>query len=230
MRIEHWRYSLPLWLRGLLRRRDVERDIDDELRDHIERQIAQNVSAGMTIDEARRAALVALRRRRAHQGREPRRAPTVAHRQSRSAPLRRTIAEPRARLHHRDRRDNRARRWCGQRDVHVRRRGAAPIVAVPRQRSLGRRLARLPGDEHAARAAGAWYVRRVPSAGHVVRVDRRVQRRCGCRHVEQRNARSRARGHGLCVGIDLLDAACAPADRSTCSTTRMRCTARHASS
>ena len=60
MRIEHWRYSIPLWLRGLLRRRDVERELDDELRDHIERQTAANVVAGMPPDEARRAALVAF--------------------------------------------------------------------------------------------------------------------------------------------------------------------------
>src|SRR6185503_3277234 len=60
MRIEHWRYSIPLWLRGLLRRQDVERDLDDELRDHIERQTAANIAAGMPPHEARRAALVAF--------------------------------------------------------------------------------------------------------------------------------------------------------------------------
>jgi len=58
MRIEHWRYRIPHWLRGLFRRRDVERDLDDEIRDHIERQTAANVAAGMSADEARRAALV----------------------------------------------------------------------------------------------------------------------------------------------------------------------------
>ena len=60
MRIEHWRYSVPLWLRGVFRRRDVERDIDDEIRDHIERQTARNVAAGMPFEEARRTALVAF--------------------------------------------------------------------------------------------------------------------------------------------------------------------------
>jgi putative ABC transport system permease protein len=60
VRIEHWRYSIPLWLRGVFRRRDVEREIDDEIRDHIERQTSRNVAAGMPFDEARRAALVAF--------------------------------------------------------------------------------------------------------------------------------------------------------------------------
>ena len=58
MRIEHWRYAVPLWLRGLFRRRDVERDLDEEIRNHIEQQTAANVVAGMPPDEARRAALV----------------------------------------------------------------------------------------------------------------------------------------------------------------------------
>ena len=60
MRIEHWWYSAPQRLRALFRRRDVERDLDDELRDHIERQTAANVARGMNAAAARRAALVAF--------------------------------------------------------------------------------------------------------------------------------------------------------------------------
>ena len=60
MRIEHWWYSVPQRLRALVRRRDVERDLDDELRDHIERQTAANVARGMSAADARRAALVAF--------------------------------------------------------------------------------------------------------------------------------------------------------------------------
>jgi putative ABC transport system permease protein len=60
MRIEHWRYAIPLWLRGVFRRRDVERDVDDEIRDHIDRQTRANIATGMRPDDARRAALVAF--------------------------------------------------------------------------------------------------------------------------------------------------------------------------
>src|SRR5688500_8045627 len=58
VRFEHWRYSVPLWLRGLFRRRAVERDLDDEIRDHLDRQTAAYVAGGMSVDDARRAALV----------------------------------------------------------------------------------------------------------------------------------------------------------------------------
>src|SRR5215203_837087 len=58
MRIEHWRYAVPLWLRGLFRRREVERELDDEFRDHIEQQTAAFLADGMTPDDARRAAMV----------------------------------------------------------------------------------------------------------------------------------------------------------------------------
>ena len=39
MRLEHWFYTLPLRLRSLFRRRDVEQELDDELQYHIERKI-----------------------------------------------------------------------------------------------------------------------------------------------------------------------------------------------
>ncbi|HEY9283912.1 MAG TPA: ABC transporter permease [Pyrinomonadaceae bacterium] len=44
-------------LRALLRRREAERELDAELRYHLERQIEQNVAGGMGREEARRAAL-----------------------------------------------------------------------------------------------------------------------------------------------------------------------------
>jgi macrolide transport system ATP-binding/permease protein len=49
-----------LRFRSLFRRDRVEQDLDDELRDHIERQIEANVARGMTHDEARYAALRAF--------------------------------------------------------------------------------------------------------------------------------------------------------------------------
>ena len=39
MRFEHWLYSLPLKWRSLVRRRDVEDDLDDEIRYHLETQV-----------------------------------------------------------------------------------------------------------------------------------------------------------------------------------------------
>lgn len=60
MRVEHWGYRLSHWLRSVLRRRAMERELDDELRDHIEHQTAANLAAGMPPDAAYRAALVAF--------------------------------------------------------------------------------------------------------------------------------------------------------------------------
>jgi macrolide transport system ATP-binding/permease protein len=39
MRAEHWLYTIPLRLRSLLRRSQVERELDEELNYHIERQV-----------------------------------------------------------------------------------------------------------------------------------------------------------------------------------------------
>jgi putative ABC transport system permease protein len=61
MRPEHWLYTIPLRLRSLFRRDRVDRDLDDELRDHIDRKTEENIARGMTPGEARRAALVELR-------------------------------------------------------------------------------------------------------------------------------------------------------------------------
>src|SRR6516165_4375732 len=44
-------------MRSLLSRRRVEDDLDEELRYHLERQIAENMAAGMGSQAARRAAL-----------------------------------------------------------------------------------------------------------------------------------------------------------------------------
>ena len=52
MRFEHWVYSLPLKWRSLVRRREVERDLDDEIRYHLEAQVEAHVSRGMDRDEA----------------------------------------------------------------------------------------------------------------------------------------------------------------------------------
>ncbi len=46
------------YVRALLRQRDVERDMDDEVRYHLEQEIAEHISRGMDPGEARRRALV----------------------------------------------------------------------------------------------------------------------------------------------------------------------------
>jgi putative ABC transport system permease protein len=60
MRLERWRYSLPLRLRGLLRRKRLETDLTDELRDHLEHDIEARVVRGVPIDQARREAIRAM--------------------------------------------------------------------------------------------------------------------------------------------------------------------------
>ena len=57
MAVEQW---VRLWLRTLLRRDQVEADMEKELAFHIARETELNLSRGLTPDEARRAALVAF--------------------------------------------------------------------------------------------------------------------------------------------------------------------------
>jgi predicted permease len=57
MRLENWLYTIPLRLRSLLVRHRQHEDLDEELRDHIERQTKENQSRGMDEEEARFAAL-----------------------------------------------------------------------------------------------------------------------------------------------------------------------------
>src|SRR5262245_29415751 len=60
MRVKHWFYTVPLRLRSLFRRSQVEQELDEELRYHLERQIEENIARGMTPEEARYAALRAM--------------------------------------------------------------------------------------------------------------------------------------------------------------------------
>jgi predicted permease len=52
-----WLDQIPLRLRSLFRKERVEQEMDDELRFHLERQIEENLKAGMSLEEARYAAL-----------------------------------------------------------------------------------------------------------------------------------------------------------------------------
>jgi putative ABC transport system permease protein len=60
MRLTNWLYTLPLKPRSLFRGRQAEQDLNDELRDHLDRRIEENIAKGMNPQEAKRAALIAL--------------------------------------------------------------------------------------------------------------------------------------------------------------------------
>src|SRR5215471_2250149 len=60
MRFTRWFYTAPLRLRSLFRRSQVEQELDEELRYHIDRQIEESIAKGMTPEEARCAAVRAM--------------------------------------------------------------------------------------------------------------------------------------------------------------------------
>jgi predicted permease len=60
MRPLHWIYTIPLKLRSLFRRKQVDHELDDELSDHLALKIEQYVSQGIAPAEARRRALLEL--------------------------------------------------------------------------------------------------------------------------------------------------------------------------
>src|SRR5262245_39202881 len=60
MRPQHWLYTIPLRVRSLFHRAQAEQDLDDELRDHLERKTEEYVAQGMTHEEAHRRARLDL--------------------------------------------------------------------------------------------------------------------------------------------------------------------------
>src|SRR5215471_4533083 len=60
MDIEQWFYSLPLRLRSFFRRNRVDQEMKEELRDHLEQQINENLANGMSPEEARRSAVLTM--------------------------------------------------------------------------------------------------------------------------------------------------------------------------
>src|SRR5215210_6426274 len=60
MQIEHWWYTIPLRVRSLFRRSEVERELDEELQFHVEQQTRENIARGMGATDARTAALRAI--------------------------------------------------------------------------------------------------------------------------------------------------------------------------
>jgi predicted permease len=60
MRGEKWIYTLPLRLRSLFRQQRVDRELDQELRYHVDRRTEENIAKGMAPEEARRQALLRM--------------------------------------------------------------------------------------------------------------------------------------------------------------------------
>ncbi len=60
MRPEHWLFTIPLRLRSLFRWAQADQELDDELRDHVERRTEEYIAKGMTQEEARRRARIDL--------------------------------------------------------------------------------------------------------------------------------------------------------------------------
>jgi hypothetical protein len=56
MRPEHWLYTIPLRLRSLFRWAQADQELDDELRDHLERATQEYVAKGIAPQEAQRRA------------------------------------------------------------------------------------------------------------------------------------------------------------------------------
>ena len=60
MPVRHWIYTVPLRLRSIFRRSQVEGELDEEFRFHLELRIEQEIAAGRTPEEARYVALRAM--------------------------------------------------------------------------------------------------------------------------------------------------------------------------
>ena len=60
MRPEYWLYTIPLRLRSLFRWTQADRELDDELRDHLERKTDEYVAQGMAPEEGHRRARIDL--------------------------------------------------------------------------------------------------------------------------------------------------------------------------
>ena len=60
MSFEQWLYTLPLRWRDRFRRKQMDQELSDELRDHLEQQIQVNLEKGMSPEDARYAAVLAM--------------------------------------------------------------------------------------------------------------------------------------------------------------------------
>lgn len=57
MRLEHWWFTIPLRLKSIFRRRQVELDLEEELQFHLEHRIEEGIARGLSPQEARLQAM-----------------------------------------------------------------------------------------------------------------------------------------------------------------------------
>jgi hypothetical protein len=60
VRPEHWLFTIPLRLRSLFGRAQADEELDDELRDHVERKTQEYIAKGLAPEHARRQALIEM--------------------------------------------------------------------------------------------------------------------------------------------------------------------------
>lgn len=60
MKLEEWLYSFPLRLRSFFHSNQVDQEMKEELSEHLEQQIAENIGKGLSAEQARRSAMLAL--------------------------------------------------------------------------------------------------------------------------------------------------------------------------
>ena len=60
MRPEHWWFTVPLKVKSLFRRDRVESELDEELRFHLDHKTEDGIAQGLTPEEARRRAVLAM--------------------------------------------------------------------------------------------------------------------------------------------------------------------------
>jgi hypothetical protein len=60
LRFERWLYSIPLRVRSLFRRDDVEQELDDELQFHIEQKTQQYAAARLKMPAAKLSATLTV--------------------------------------------------------------------------------------------------------------------------------------------------------------------------
>ena len=58
MQLERWIHAMRMRLRSLFRREAADRELDEELQYHVDRQTEENIAKGLTPQEARRQALI----------------------------------------------------------------------------------------------------------------------------------------------------------------------------
>ena len=145
MRIEHWFYTLPLRLRSLFRRSQVDHELTEELSYHLDQKTDQFVAAGMPADEARHAAFRSMGglEQRKEQCRDTRKVNWLQDFLQDFRYAARTLSQI-ARLHRRRHYHSRPRHRRQLRHLFRRRRHSSSPASLPRTRRPRAHLGVLP--------------------------------------------------------------------------------------